>query len=238
MASPLPRFVSRMLAPAVTLGLLLGMVAEQRTYLREEDFKPYHDKARAAIEAVPWHIGGWSGTDHDIPKEAQALLKPNKIISRLYKDMADFQEGDRRLSLLIVQCKRSGDMVGHYPRNCYPAIGMVMTQATPRDFNVTHPAAGALSVPLTEYHFRENKAGRTNWTIVYNFMVVPGRGIVRDMEGVKAAAEDYQQRYYGAAQVQVVFASPLPQQERDEIFSLFLRELVPTIKTLNSGVLR
>jgi hypothetical protein len=128
-------------------------------------------------------------------------------------------------------------MVGHYPRNCYRAIGNEMVAATPRDWSAG-PPGGAVAVPVTEYHFKQTKNGRTDWTIVYNFMIVPGRGLVRDMEGVKAAAEDYQQRYYGAAQFQVVFHAQLTQAQRDEIFGLFLEALVPTIRTLNSGAIR
>lgn len=238
MPPSLPKLASRLLAPLMTVGLLLGMVAEQRSYLREEDFAGYHKQALRAVEAIPRQIGPWAGSESTVPQEAQALLKPNAILALLYKDHSEILRGDRRLTLLVVQCRRSGDMVGHYPRNCYQSIGMEMTQATPRDFAVRHHSHGELAVPVIEYHFREQKAGRTRWTIVYNFMIVPARGLVRDMEGVRAAAEDYQQRYYGAAQFQVVFQDPLPQQDRDEIFTLFLRELVPTIKTLNSGVLR
>ena len=78
-------------------------------------------------------------------------------------------------------------------------------------------------------------------------MVVPGRGIVRDIQGVEEAAEDYQQRYYGAAQFQVVFQSSSSEQmtreQRDEVFTTLMQPAVPvirqldtTLKTLKSGV--
>jgi hypothetical protein len=227
----------RLTSPVAAIALLSGMVAEHRSYLREEDFARYHERAKASIEAVPVSIGSWSGMPTEVVKEAQKLLKPNCILSRKYEYLGGIGTGedrpDKKLTLLIVQCKRSGDMVGHYPRNCYRSIGNEMTKAEPREWDVD-----GLRIPITEYHFRKTENRRTAWTIVYNFMIVPGRGIVRDMDEVKAAAEDYQQRYYGAAQFQLVFHAPLPQQERDEIFSLFLRALVPTIKTLNSGALQ
>jgi hypothetical protein len=204
------------------------MVAEHRNYLTEEDFALYHQAAAKAIRDVPRSIGSWVGNEVQVPQEAQRLLKPNEILSRQYENVSRWEQGEK-VDLLIVQCKRSGDMVGHYPRNCYRSAGNEMLKAEPREWRV-----GGLTIPLTEYHFRRTENRRTYWTIVYNFMIVPGRGIVRDMDGVKAAAEDYQQRYYGAAQFQVVFHSNLDQKERDEIFSLFLRELVPTIEQLNS----
>jgi hypothetical protein len=238
MNSRFTKLFTRLVAPLTTIALLVGMVAEHRTYLSEEDFAEYHARAADAINAFPWKIGTWAGIEKPVVQEAQALLKPNCILSRGYQDFDPGADDDRRVSLLIVQCKRSGDMVGHYPRNCYRSIGNEMVVAEPRIWKV-----GDVSVPLTEYHFKQTKAGQTYWTIVYNFMIVPGRGIVADMEGVKSAAEDYQQRYYGAAQYQLVFHAvpprqPMPQAQRDEIVSLFLRELLPTIKTLNSGALR
>ena len=231
------RSLLQLASPLAAIGLLCGIVAEHRSYLREEDFETYHARARQAIDAVPRSIGSWSGTDAPVVKEAQRLLKPNRILSRKYGYLGEIgtseDRPDKKVTLLIVQCKRSGDMVGHYPRNCYRSIGNEMTRADAREWHVD-----GLTIPLTEYHFRKTENRRAMWTIVYNFIIVPGRGIVRDMDEVKAAAEDYQQRYYGAAQFQLVFHAPLPQQERDEIFNLFLRALVPTIKTLNSGALQ
>lgn len=228
-----PKILLRLASPVMAVGILCGMVAEHRTYHTEADFEPYHASAAAAIDAVPPSIGSWVGKPVPVVKEAQRLLKPNRILSRVYIDVGNVEQVERTVNLMIVQCKRSGDMVGHYPRNCYRSIGNEMTMAAPREWQVE-----GITVPITEYHFRRTENRRTYWTIVYNFMIVPGRGIVRDMEGVKAAAEDYQQRYYGAAQFQLVFHANLPQAERDEIFSLFLRELVPTIRTLNSGALQ
>jgi hypothetical protein len=61
---------------------------------------------------------------------------------------------------------------------------------------------------------------------------------VRDIKGVEEAAEDYQQRYYGAAQFQVVFQSlsndALPQEQRDEIFTTLMEPALPVIKQLNT----
>src|SRR5262249_8764982 len=115
-----------MIAPALSALLLCGMVAENRRYLKPEDFEAYHVQAKAAIESLPLTIRSWSGKDtNDVPKEAQKLLKPNKILSRIYKDVSvASMYRPRAVSLLIVQCKLSGDMVGHFPPVCYPSKGM------------------------------------------------------------------------------------------------------------------
>jgi hypothetical protein len=227
MSSRSTKLLLRLTSPILAVALLCGMIAEHRRYLTEGDFEPYHARAKTALQAVPTSIGSWIGNDVPVVKAANQLLRPNWILSRVYKDYSQIENIDRTVNLLIVQCKRSGDMVGHYPRNCYRSIGNEMISAVARDWQI-----GGMTVPITEYHFRRFENRQAHETFVYNFMIVPGRGIVRDMEGVKAAAEDYQQRYYGAAQFQLVFHAALTQQERDEIFNLFLRPLVPTIKTL------
>jgi hypothetical protein len=55
---------------------------------------------------------------------------------------------------------------------------------------------------------------------------------------VEQAAEDYQQRYYGAAQFQVVFQSSstdqMTRQERDEIFNTLMEPAVPVIRQLDT----
>jgi hypothetical protein len=68
---------------------------------------------------------------------------------------------------------------------------------------------------------------------VYNFFVVPGRGIVPDISDVRAAASDYQRRCFGAAQFQVVMNADLPPEERDEIFTTLIGAGVDVINVLN-----
>jgi hypothetical protein len=224
-------------APLLSLALLGGIAAEHRQYLKPADFEPYHVRAKAAIESLPLMIGSWNGFDADgeVPKEAQVLLKPNRILMRRYTDTSVASLSRlRQVGLLIVQCKLSGDMVGHFPPICYPSAGYELVSRTPRDWKV-----GALTIPGTEYHFIKTFDGRPERTIIYNFFVVPTRGMARDIDGVKAAAEDYQQRYYGAAQFQLQFSSrvngDLPTGERDEIFTTLMEQAVPVIEQLNKG---
>ena len=262
-----------LISPLLSAALLAGIVAEHRHYLKPEDFEPYHVQAKAAIESLPYSIPPFSGADNDdVPKEAQILLKPNKILSRRYTDASVASlNHPRSANLLIVQCKQSGDMVGHFPPICYPshgwenisdlsqpgaaqyATGFVSwvqslcgsdksTKGLARDWIVADQRIGGM-----EYQFRQTENGQTKICTVYNFMVVPGRGIVRDIQGVEEAAEDYQQRYYGAAQFQVVFQSSSSEQmtreQRDEVFTTLMQPAVPvirqldtTLKTLKSGV--
>src|ERR1051326_3777057 len=207
-------------SPVLTVSLLAGVVAEQRTHVKPADVEPYHERARAAIAAVPYTIGSglWTGEDDEVTPAAQKLLRHPAILARTYKENApdSVHGGHRQASLLIVQCRDSRDMVGHYPPICYRAHGMTAeafgeisdaSRGLKRDWKV-----GDLTIPGTEYRFTHREMGELHRTVVYNFFIVPGHGIARDMKDVENAAEDYQQRYYGAAQFQVVFSGAVAEE--------------------------
>ena len=237
----LRKFRFMLLSPVASLTLLALIAAENHRYLRPADFEPYHQRARVAIESLPHMIGSFIGVDDEqsIPKEAQKLLKPNKILYRHYSDASlEGLSNPRWADLLIVQCKQSGDMVGHYPPICYPSHGMELVNGAgeSRDWNVGDEN---FVIPGMEYRFVKVEEGQSVVQTVYNFLVIPGRGIVRDMEGVKSAAADYQQRYYGAAQFQVVFYRPasseLSREQRDEIFKTLMGQAVPVIQQISQA---
>lgn len=220
-----------MTAPILSLAMLGGIVAEKQSYITPRDAEPYHRRAKEAIESFPYTdtVGYWTGSDEKVPEAAIKLLRPNAILSRLYVDNTPQMSSrmDRRANLLIVQCRDSRDMLGHYPPVCYPAHGMTMARKVPRDWQI-----GATTIKGMEYEFVQTTRGQTYRQVVYNFLIVPGVGIVRDMEGVSAAAEDYQQRFYGAAQFQVVMDGELPAEQRDEVFTTLLGADLSILKTV------
>ena len=234
------KFAFVLTPPLMSVALLAGIVAEQRTHLQPQAVEPYHAAARDAVAQVPYVIGYWTGTDEKVPAAAQKLLRPNAILSRLYSDNSPAgarspSDDQRTAHLLIVQCRDSRDMLGHFPPVCYRSRGDVMEPKNcgPRDW-----AVNGVTIPGYEYQFTHVQPQRTERVVVYNFLIVPGRGIVRDMKGVEQAAEDYQQRYYGAAQFQVVFdcdaASPPPAERLDEIFATLIGPNLKLIETLTT----
>ena len=220
-------------APAVAACLLGGMAVETaRTRAVPPGVEAYHRTALAAVDSIPTRVGHWSGrpADDDVPPGAIALLKPNVI--RYWKfadtDAADPRRADKWASLLVDQCKDARDMNGHWPPNCYVNSGQELTDTIERDW-----AVGGLTIAGTEYHFRQQTATSSTRTAVYDFLIVPGRGIFRGMDGVRRASSDYRQRLYGAAQFQVVMDdSDLTRQDRDAIFTTLMRPCVPVIRTL------
>lgn len=245
MANRTRKFTFLLAPPVMAATLLAGLTLEQRSYVKPQDVEPYHANAKAAIDQIPYALaqGRWTGKDQPLPTAAQKLLRPNAWISRTYEDNQKGEFGaaggrERAATLLIVQCRDSRDMLGHYPPRCYRSHGMEQKSAQPRDWNV-----GDLTIPGVEYEFEQKLVGQTYRTTVYNFFVVPGgqthEPLRRDMDAVRDAAEDYQQRHYGAAQFQVVFqglsSTDLSRAERDDIFQTLIEPTIPVIKTLSSG---
>ena len=231
------RPVLALLAPLVCVGLLLGMARQQGQYLQPEAFDGYHARIAATVRNLPLGVGRWVGRPEEIPASAQKLLKPNAIRAIRFADTgADYLWNPREVSYVVVQCRRPGDMVGHYPPICYPSLGWEAVSTAAR--TVT---AGGRRLPVTEYEFVKRDQDREYRKIVYNFMVVAETGVSRDRSGIEAAAEDYQQRYYGAAQFQLVFPDRLCRTEdragRDRVFDVLMAPSLPLIDLIAGGKL-
>jgi hypothetical protein len=222
-------------SPVLCLCLLGGIAVQQRTRLKPDDavVQNYHTRARAAVRAMPWQVqaigSNWTAIEHKPETAAVRLLRPNEILSRRYVQNTTSAR-PMIAELLIVQCRDSRDMTGHYPPICYRNIGNEMVYAEHRE-PIT---VGAERVPYTEYKFEKYTHGRAETIFVYNFFVVPGRGAVDDIKGVHEAAEDYERRFFGAAQFQVVMQEAVvpDARVRDEVFASMLRpQLIATLKT-------
>ena len=214
------------------LGLLGGIVAEDNTHLRPKDVEPYHHTAKLAIEAWPKAIenGDWSTiVDEVLPASAEQLLHPNCVVQRRYASgTLQWNGAHVQASLLIVQCKDSRDMAGHYPPICYPASGSRQLSAAPFQLNVAGQVISGM-----EYEFLRPTLPESRQA-VYDFFIVPGKGFVADMGGVRAAAKNYQARYYGAAQFQVVMDADYPQEIREQVFRMIIGANSQALSVLNT----
>lgn len=224
-------------SPLLCVALLVGIALQQRTRLRADDevVVEYHRRAKDAIGGIPLIVAGpggtWTAIDHKLPPAAVRLLRPNEILSRHYVQNTTTGR-PLTADLLIVQCRDSRDMTGHYPPICYRNIGNELVYWQKHDAI----EVGGEKVPFTEYHFEKYTHGRPERKCVYNFFVVPGRGAVDDIKGVQEAAEDYQRRLFGAAQFQVVMPVDVltPPAVREQVFAALLRsrpDLITTLKT-------
>lgn len=237
-----PHLRSLILGPLLCTGVLVAMSFENRTYRSEADFEPYHTRASAAVESIPYIIAPWYGKEAPLRDEEKALLKPNAYRCINFTDTraSALADPSRLVALMVAQTRRANDMDGHYPPVCYPAQGysLVNNDGTPRDWKVADKVIQGM-----EYQFERRSGGRLERTTVYNFMILPQQGIRRDMKAITASAEDYQQRYYGAAQFQVVFVLSLAEptqsarEQRDQIFSELIAPCLKVIDTLSKGAL-
>jgi hypothetical protein len=224
-------------SPLLCLALLGGIALQQRTRLKPDApvVRAYHERAKEAIGSLSPIISidgvDWSARKRDPETAAVRLLKPNIILSRHYVENV-LDRFPRTADLLIVQCRDSRDMTGHYPPICYKNIGYEMfDHKTPEPLVV-----GGVTVPYTEYYFEKWSQGQPQQLCIYNFFVVPGRGVVRDIKGVHEAAEDYERRFFGAAQFQVLIpVSQVPHpQDRDKIFQGLIQSRPELIENLIS----
>ena len=226
---------SILIPPALCLMILGGVAVEKSTHVKPQDAKGYHAAVAAAIEQIPPTIvglgkdGTWHGSDSAPTKAAIELLRPNKILSRRYADSSEATRSSSRVcDVLIVQCERAGDMVGHYPRTCYVSAGETLLAARDRDWTV-----GNTVITGTEYTFERYSRGQPTRRVVYNFLFAPGQGIVRDIKGVNKAAEDYQWRHFGAAQFQFVMDDSLSREARDGIFATLMGNDIGVLDALS-----
>lgn len=173
-------------------------------------------------------FGSWVGQDEQVAQEALRLLSANKVLSRSYTHVGT----GRHVGLLIVQCRNARDMVGHYPPVCYPNSGWSLQSAEPITFTVDD-----LQIPATEYEFAISRFGSAGRLWIYNFMILPSGQFAADMRGVQAVAADYTQKFFGAAQVQLVFkSSGADRADREQIARQFLRIIHDAIVVMRSGV--
>lgn len=213
---------------AAAAVLLLAVGAEGWVRPTPADADDFHRRAREAIEAIPTTFGSWIGHDEQVAQEALRLLSANKVLSRSYTHVGTGQH----VGLLVVQCRHARDMIGHFPPVCYPNSGWSLQSRESQTFVVDD-----LTIPATEYEFAISRFGSAGRLWIYNFMVLPTGQLAADMDGVEAVAADYTQKFFGAAQVQLVFkASGMDRMERQRIAQQFLRMIRDTIDVMRSGV--
>jgi len=216
----------RLLAPVFTSCLLAGAGAEKLSFHPAADAAPYHQRVREAAAQVPTRCGPWEAKDVPVPYEAVQMLRPNVMICRRYQNLAD----GRAALLLVVQCEDARMLDGHYPAMCYPHDGYSQIAVEPRDWQV-----GGLTVTGMQYEFALRRSDRSSYLFVSNFLLLPGGRTVRDMESLEDVVMDVRTRYYGAAEIQIVFDPYSRPSERDDITKTLIAATLPLIRAIGSA---
>lgn len=213
----------------VSGGVILGLVYLDHSTLHtlSKNAEAYHARVREAADRIPRAAGDWLGSKTEVPAGAVALLRPNATLSLEFANTAG-----QRASFLLVQCRDARDLLGHYPPVCYDAHGFVLVKRQPLTWDLEgEPLHG------TMYQFsRTDRNDRTTSITVYDVMILPNGETAPDMEGVDRVARHRAQRYYGAAQIQILTDSSLPEDRRTEVIGLLLRGAKPVINAIRAGV--
>ena len=212
--------------PLITLGLLTALIVEGALRTSPATAEPYHQHIAEVAATLPYQANSWVGQDVPVPSAATELLRPNVIISRRYQNVRT----GHTASLLIVQCRDSRDMLGHYPPVCYPGIGWTLVSKTEREAEATNAV-----YPAMEYEFARTTAGQLVRTTVIDFMITPDGRVVRTMDELRFAARRQSTRYYGAAQVQLIFDPNTPDPERAQAIKSLLDAADPILQYVKSG---
>jgi hypothetical protein len=214
--------------PVIVTAALLALLASYNfaTRVSAADADPYHARVREAVAGVPMRINDWNGRDETVPREAQALLRPNAIFSRRYVNAGT----NDSVALLLVQCRDIRDMLGHYPPVCYPANGKTLERETPTELHV-----GGSAIPAVVYEFSYNQGGEQLRLVVINFLVLPDGRYIPDMAALRRAAGYRRRQPYGAAQVQLVLGGEVPMAHREQIVSDLVGGVLPVLDVIRGG---
>ncbi len=207
-----------------TCVLLVGILGD-RWLLRQPsaDAAPYHARVQQEAARIPLHFKDWLGSDVPVPPAAVQMLKPNVILSRRYQQMST----GRYVTVLLVQCTDARDLLGHYPPICYAGQGWQLVTSEPCDWTT-----GGRTIHGMRYAFKTSEQGRFDETTVDNFMLLPGGGTARNMDEVERAAQDRRRKFFGAAQVQIVYGPGYSKSDQLSILHEFVGVLNPTMNEI------
>ncbi|MBL4788685.1 MAG: exosortase-associated EpsI family protein, partial [Kordiimonadaceae bacterium] len=142
----------------------------------------------------PIDINGWVGRQVELPQSAINLLRPNAILARQYLN----KEKRALATLMIVQCKDTRDMAGHYPPVCYPSNGWLKKN----DDLDQRVIIDDQTIKVYEFH---RVAGRVERDItIYSLFALPTGELTTSMTEVRQLSANHELRKYGAAQIQVL----------------------------------
>ena len=215
------------LAGVAAAVMLVGVAVHGYSFPSGQSAAPYHAAVRQAALDLPRQIGPWVGADTEVPEAAIALLRPNVMLSRRYRN----QTTGRSFDLLLVQCADARDMEGHFPPVCYPAFGWNQAAANPLVIPLRD-----LKVPAMSYQFTRQSAGGRQYRVwVTNIILLPQGSFATTMSEIRRLAGTYSDRFFGAAQVQLVFDDRWTQTDRREVAAQVGAALQPIMELVLSG---
>ncbi|MFA9478194.1 exosortase C-terminal domain/associated protein EpsI [Phycisphaerales bacterium AB-hyl4] len=228
--------IKAILAPILAVALIAGLTIEKHSWPQPDDVEEYHAEVAEAIRAIPEQFGDWRSTEVELPMAAVALLRPNEILSRRYRN----SQTGQAFQFIVIHCRDARDMVGHYPPNCYPAAGWDLRQRHNNAWALTDLTSEteAVAIEGVGYEFEQLMPGSTSQLFVTNLIILPDGTFGQSMRDVNRIAADRQFRVYGAAQMQFIFSGSYAKSERDQIVEQFAAAAEPAMQAIRTGVQR
>lgn len=216
------------IAPAAVGVILIGIGVVLPPFEMPPNREVYFKTIRDLAIDLPYQIGEWEGYDTPPQEAAERLLHPNIIMQREYRNIVT----DQYLSLLFVHCGDLRDMEGHYPMNCYRNQGW---QLAPDDGIVHYDVQTAmLDFGVRRYRFMPGR-WQDHQMFVYSFFILPVDEILAEYAPVRAAAGDPKRRFYGGAQVQLVFDKATTTEQQLDAVQLFAATMTDLLQTIEAG---
>jgi hypothetical protein len=216
------------LLPVLASGLVIvALSAERLSLLPTKSSVEYHARVKLLADQFPLRFGHWIGEDVPVTSASRKMLNANVVISRNYRNISS----GTPVSYLFVQGKDARALMDHYPPICYVAGGYDKDLSRAADWQI-----GPLGIRGTEYEFTRRDVMSSRSILVDNFIIMPDGRIERDMQATKSAAADVYKRFFGAAQVQLVFDRRVSPAEHQAAIQDFLMECQPLIKVVQSGL--
>jgi hypothetical protein len=206
--------------------LLLGASGSRLARPKPSDADSYHQRVRAAAATIPLRTGEWIAVDVPVPTEAVDELRPNVMISRRLRNV----NTGTVTTLLFEQCRDVRDLAPHYPPMCYPGQGLTLTaqKAVLLQFD-------NLKLTATRYTFESTSFQKGGVLNVDNLMILPDGHFQPDMQGMERRI-GADQRYFGAAEIQILHQDNSSDTEQTAASEAILRCYKPLVDCIANGV--
>lgn len=220
----------REIGPVLSLALMLALplllsVGEYWT----PETEARHAQIARAVDAVPWNIGAWTGQEEEVPAAAEAMLRPNALLSRKYRRLGTERS---EVTVVIVHCRDVRDMYGHYPPICYPNVGWTRDKAADAYREITLDGE---PVTIKKYRFiKDLGLGVEEELRVFSFFVLPNGDVVTELEDVRELLKRPGSYSLGVAQIQCVRSGSANLQEDQQVINEVLNGMSDLFGVLRS----
>ena len=196
------------IAPIVSiLVFVVGWFLVDTPFKNDQSIVSHRERIAEKMDAFPYQLADWMGTDVPIPTAAMDILNPNSLVSRRYTRL----NSDENVVMALIHCSDIRDMQGHYPPVCYPARGWNLEEGSVENIPML---LGDTDVSMRLYRFKRfDRTGLEQRQVVLSMFLLPDGLMTTDMQDLKGiSSRGTSLSSTGVAQLQMVFNETLDQK--------------------------